>query len=139
MTKLMRQQSHFKSKKMEKFNITSKNQYHKIMVDIYNLMNKGENKLTKTEITTLQLWTKEAERYEDEVLLLKPKPNNITEIIETKLFEKKMTQAKLAELINMDTPKVSQILNNKRKPDVKFLKAIHNKLGIDGNLLLELA
>lgn len=135
----MRQQSHFKSKKMEKFNITSKNQYHKIMVDIYNLMNKGENKLTKTEITTLQLWTKEAERYEDEVLLLKPKPNNITEIIETKLFEKKMTQAKLAELINMDTPKVSQILNNKRKPDVKFLKAIHNKLGIDGNLLLELA
>lgn len=29
------------------------------------------------------------------------------------------------------------ILNGKREPDVHFLKAIHEKLGIEGNFILE--
>jgi HTH-type transcriptional regulator/antitoxin HigA len=37
----------------------------------------------------------------------------------------------------METTKISQILNGKRQPDVSFLKAAHEKLGLDGNLLLE--
>lgn len=115
-------------------------QYDIIMKEINSLIVRGENDLSKKETARLVELSDLIEVYEDKYYsIVLPKPNNITEIIETKLFEKKMTQAKLAELINMDTPKVSQILNNKRKPDVKFLKAIHNKLGIDGNLLLELA
>ncbi|WP_162923477.1 helix-turn-helix domain-containing protein [Arachidicoccus soli] len=48
-----------------------------------------------------------------------------------------ITQAKLVEIFNISTAKLSQILDGKRKPDVTFLKAVHEHLHIDGNLLLE--
>ncbi|MEO6284751.1 MAG: helix-turn-helix transcriptional regulator [Dyadobacter sp.] len=48
-----------------------------------------------------------------------------------------ITQGKLAEMFGMGAAKVSQILNGKREPDVHFLKAIHQKLGIDGNFILD--
>ena len=35
--------------------------------------------------------------------------------------------------------KLSEIIHKKRKPSVSFLKALHKVLGIDGNILLELA
>jgi len=35
--------------------------------------------------------------------------------------------------------KISQILSGRREPDVDFLRGIHVKLGIDGNVLLETA
>jgi antitoxin component HigA of HigAB toxin-antitoxin module len=31
------------------------------------------------------------------------------------------------------------ILSKKRRPDIEFIKAVHERLGIDGNLLLEYA
>ena len=40
-------------------------------------------------------------------------------------------------MLGIDPPKLSQIMNSKRKPDLTFLKAVHQKLGIDGNFILE--
>ena len=54
-----------------------------------------------------------------------------------KVDEMNITQAQLAEMLNIRTAKLSQILNGKRKPDVPFLKAIHKKLNLDGNFILE--
>ncbi len=48
-----------------------------------------------------------------------------------------VTQKSLAEMLGIGRSKPSQILNGKREPDVLFLKAIHKKLGIDGNFILE--
>ncbi len=48
-----------------------------------------------------------------------------------------MNQNGLAEILKMPASKISQILNKKREPDVPFLKGIHEKLGIDGNYILE--
>ena len=48
------------------------------------------------------------------------------------------TQYKLAALFEMSSSKISKILNDKREPDIQFLKAVHEKLGIDGNMILEL-
>ena len=48
-----------------------------------------------------------------------------------------ITQSKLAEMFDMADSKLSKILTGKRDPDIHFLKAIHEKLGIDGNLILE--
>ncbi len=45
--------------------IKSKKEYHQIMVTIYTLMNKGEKKLTKLELTTLSHLTKAAALYEE--------------------------------------------------------------------------
>lgn len=119
--------------------IKSKKEYHETMVTIYNLMNKGENNLTKAEMKNLSVLSTAAEAYEETVLGLKPfkEPNTIAEIVELKLFENKMTQAALADQIGLAKSKVSEILNGKRKADIPFLKGIHKVLKIDAGLLLE--
>ncbi len=84
-----------------KIEIKSKKKYHEMMVEIYNLMNKEEGKLTQSESTKLSNMAIAAEIYEEDVLGLKPfkEPETIPELVELKLFEHKMTQARLAEEI----------------------------------------
>ena len=78
-----------------------------------------------------------AEKYEDEVLKIMPLPLTISAVVQHKIKEMNLTQAKLADLLGLGTAKLSQILNGKREPDVTFLKAVHSKLGISGDFLLE--
>ena len=44
--------------------IKSKKEYHQLMVSIYTLMNKGENSLTKPELSKLEVMTRAAEDFE---------------------------------------------------------------------------
>jgi HTH-type transcriptional regulator/antitoxin HigA len=48
-----------------KIEIKSKKEYHEMMVEIYNLMNKGESKLTKLETKKLSKMAIAAEQYEE--------------------------------------------------------------------------
>jgi antitoxin component HigA of HigAB toxin-antitoxin module len=123
-----------------KIEIKSKKEYHEMMVEIYNLMNKGEGKLTNLESTKLSKMATAAELYEENILGLKPfkEPETISELVELKLFEHKMTQARLAEEIGLAKSKVSEIMNGKRKADISFLKGIHKVLKIDADLLLDI-
>jgi len=123
-----------------KIEIKSKKEYHEMMVEIYNLMNKGEGKLTNLESTKLSKMATAAELYEENILGLKlfKEPETISELVELKLFEHKMTQARLAEEIGLAKSKVSEIMNGKRKADISFLKGIHKILKIDAGLLLEM-
>jgi len=109
--------------------ITSKKTYHETMVAVYDLMNKGEANLTAKELKTLAAMAKAAEEYEDNVLGLKPpkEPQTLTELLEQKMYENKMTQAKLADTLGLGKSKLSEILSGKRKPDVIFLKSCVQK------------
>ena len=122
-----------------KHNIKSKKAYHETMVAVYNLMNKGEASLSVKELKNLGAMSKAAEEYEDNVLGLKPakEPKTITELLEQKMYENKMTQAKLADTLGLGKSKLSEILSGKRKPDVPFLKALYKKLKIDPAFLLD--
>ena len=122
-----------------KYQIKSKKEYHQTMVEVYELMNKGEDKLSEHELKKLSVMAEAAEKYEDEVLQLKPirQPQTIQEMIELKMFEQKITQSKLAEYLGLSKSKVSEILSGKRKPDVNFLKGIYEKLQIDADFLLK--
>lgn len=122
-----------------KYSITSKRNYHETMVAIYNLMNKGEANLTTAELKKLVAMTKAAEDYEDNVLELKPvkEPQTITELIEQKMYEKKLTQSSLADQLEIGKSKLSEILTGKRKPDIPFLKAVYKKLNVDPGFLLD--
>jgi len=122
-----------------KYKINSKKEYHQTMVEVYELMNKGENKLSAHELNKLSVMAEAAEKYEDEVLQLKPtrQPQTIQEMVELKMFEQKITQSKLAEYLGLSKSKVSEILSGKRKPDVSFLKGIYERLNIDADFLLK--
>ncbi|OCX50585.1 transcriptional regulator [Mucilaginibacter sp. PPCGB 2223] len=123
---------------MKDLTITDKN-YHETMIAIYELMDKGEQNLTEDDIARLRQMTIAAEKYEDEVLLLKPtkKPNTLAEAVELFMFENKLSQAKLADKLGIGKPKLSQILSGKRQPDVYFLKSLYDKLNIDPKFILE--
>lgn len=122
-----------------RYEINSRQAYHETMVAIYKLMDKGEANLSATELKKLAAMSVAAEKYEDEVLKLQPKkePETIAELVELRMFENKMTQAKLAEKIGVGQSKLSEILAGKRKPDIPFLKGVYKVLKIDASFLLE--
>jgi antitoxin component HigA of HigAB toxin-antitoxin module len=122
-----------------KHEIKSKKEYHQTMVEVYDLMNKGEHNLSECEMNRLSVLAEEAERYEDEVLQLRPlqQPKTIQEMVELKMFEQKISQTTLAEKLGFSPSKVSEILSGKRKPDVPFLKGIYEQLQIDADFLLK--
>jgi HTH-type transcriptional regulator/antitoxin HigA len=140
MTKWMPVLSLSKTKTMKKeFVINSKKHYHETMASVFEMMNRGENNLTNTELAKLRMIAEAAEKYEDEVLGLRPtyKPDNLPDMVKLVMLEKKLSQGKLAEMLKVGKPKLSQILNGKRKPDLDFLKLAYKKLNIDPAFILE--
>jgi HTH-type transcriptional regulator / antitoxin HigA len=122
-----------------KYEINSKPAYHETMVAIYKLMDKGEDNLSHSGLKKLATMSVAAEKYEEEVLGFQPKkqPKTIVEVVELKLVENKMTQAKLAKQIGVGQSKISEIMAGKRKPDISFLKGIYKVLQIDAKFILE--
>ena len=122
--------------------IRNEAQYSQVMVLIEKFIAKATDSGSfsflsdqeKEELSSLSLL---AEEYEDNVLQIMPLPITINSVVQHKIKELNLTQAKLAEMLGLGTSKLSQILNGKREPDVIFLKAIHSKLGISGDFLLE--
>jgi len=68
-----------------------------------------------------------------------PLPQTLQGIIELKMYENKLKQREIAQMLNITDTKLSEIMNNKRKPNVSFLQAMQRTFGIDGNLLLKIA
>ena len=116
--------------------ILNKGEYNTALTLIDTLMKKGEENLTRTALKKLRDYAVAVEEYEDTYLPL-PKADTIPELIELKMFEKKYNQAEMAGYLGIGVPKFSQIMTGKRKPDIKLLKAVHSKLKIDANFLLE--
>ena len=115
--------------------ITTEKVYSKALTDIHKLMKKGENKLTDKEADTIAAMANAIQDYE-KVYYPFPMPKTLSEMVELKIFEKKINRVSLAKTLGIGSPKLSQILNGKRQPDVTFLKAVHEKLDIDGNFIL---
>jgi HTH-type transcriptional regulator/antitoxin HigA len=118
--------------------IKTEAQYKKTMDEILVLMNKGEANLSKGQTDKLRALALAAQAYEKSIYTI-PAPKTLEGLIELKMYERKLKQKELARLLGIAEPKLSQIMSRKRKPDVAFLKAAHEHLGIDGNVLLEYA
>ena len=112
--------------------------YNTAMEEILSLMNKGEGNLTPAETEKLRNMALAAEAYEDRYYPM-PMPNTIGQMVGLKMYEMKLTQTALAEMLGLARPKLSQILSGKREPDVPFLKAVYQKLKIDPGFLLDKA
>ena len=110
-----------------------------MMVNIYELMNKGDKNLSSAEVKRLAAMASAAEKYEDEVLDLVPRkvPRSIPEAVEMKMEESNMNQSKLAAEMGVGKSKISEILAGKRKPDLVFVKGVYKILKVDAVFLLE--
>jgi len=96
----------------------------------------GFDKLTEQESIALEKYTQIVNDYEQEHYII-PMPETLQGLLELKMYENKLKQKDLAKMLQVTDTKLSEIMHNKRKPTVSFLKTIHKVLGIDGNLLLE--
>jgi HTH-type transcriptional regulator/antitoxin HigA len=122
--------------------IRTQEQYDAIMKMIEKFIQKatklgGFHALSKQDEKELNRLTLLANDYEKKYMLPGAFQVSLNLIIQNRLAEMNITQSKLSEIINTTTSKISKILSGKQEPDAYFLKAIHEKLGIDGNLLLE--
>jgi HTH-type transcriptional regulator/antitoxin HigA len=112
-------------------------EYKKAMDEILSLMNKGEANLSRIQTEKLRSLALSAQSYEKSIYTIPP-PTTLEGMIELKMYERRLKQKELAKLMGLSEPKLSQILTGKRVPDVAFLKAAHQKLGIDASFLLNL-
>jgi HTH-type transcriptional regulator/antitoxin HigA len=120
----------------KKIKIKSQEVYDVVMREIEGLMKKGEKNLNSSELTRLRILAEAAEMYEDTTDPL-PSPSSLGDIIKMKMFQLHLTQQFTAQLLGVSEAKLSLIMNGKQKPDIYFLKAIHEKLKVDANLILE--
>lgn len=97
----------------------------------------GFEALTDKEKKSLAEYTSIVKSYEDEHYTI-PMPETLQGLLALKMYEKNLKQKELAQLLNTSDTQLSEIIHNKRKPSVSFLKSLHTTLGIDGNLLLKM-
>jgi HTH-type transcriptional regulator/antitoxin HigA len=131
-------QIHLKMKKeitKKEFQLAEKRVY-----ELLSLVTKkgGFDNLSKKESTELNKYTQIVKTYED-IHYKIGLPQTVQGLIELKMFENKLKQKELAKMLNVTDTKLSEIMHSKRKPSLSFLKAMHEILGIDGNLLLKIA
>lgn len=116
--------------------IKTSDAYELVMKEIDHLMKKGEENLSDKELRKLESLSQAAELYEDIKDPL-PIPTTLPEMIRMKLFQLRIKQQFAAKLLGVSEAKFSLIMNGKQKPDIFFIKALHQKLNLDAHQLLE--
>jgi HTH-type transcriptional regulator/antitoxin HigA len=97
----------------------------------------GFEALDKKEKAALEKYTQIVHAYEA-VHYTIPLPETLQGLIALKMYENKLKQKELAQKLNITDTKLSEIMHHKRKPNLSFLKSLHEVFNIDGNLLLRM-
>jgi HTH-type transcriptional regulator/antitoxin HigA len=119
-----------------KTKIQNKEVYELTMKEIDALMKKGEENLTQKELVRLRVLSEAAENYEDIHEPL-PIPSSLPDMIRMKMFQLKLKQHFTARLLGISEAKFSLIMSGKQKPDIYFVKALHEKLNLDANQIIQ--
>jgi HTH-type transcriptional regulator/antitoxin HigA len=64
------------------------------------------------------------------------KTPTLADIIKLRMYEMKLTQVKLSELLGVSPSRVSEYLSGKSEPTLKAARDISRKLNIDANIVL---
>lgn len=121
---------------MIKKTLSNEEEYRIALAEIEPLLKKGLDNLSPEEDTQLEYISKLIEDYEKVYYPLPFTPKTLLEIIEYKMFELKLRQRDLAELLGVTENRISEILNGKRKINIDFAKRLHEKLNIDAAFIL---
>lgn len=122
---------------------TNPSDYQQLMARIETFLQKtivagGFDALTPEEGTELAQLSELAEAYEDSIPLMPIKvPQTIAEMIEFKMYEKKMKQRDMARLLEVPETRLSEVLRGKRRVSMDLAKTLRTKLKIDADFILE--
>lgn len=117
--------------------IKDKQAYYASMAQIEGYLKKGFDHLTEEEDQHLDELSKAVEAWEIKVYPMPHKPS-IKDVILYIMRQSDLTQNDLSEKLDVSKSLLSEILSDKKKPNLGLLKGLHEVYQIDGNLLLEL-
>ncbi len=64
------------------------------------------------------------------------KPETLIEMIELRMFQRKLKQKDLARILNTNPSRISELLNGKRDLTMDLARGLYQKLNIDPDLIL---
>ena len=117
--------------------IKNETQYEAIMARIDELLKIVDDQTPATDknMIELMLLSDAVEIYENiHYPIATP---SLVDTIKFKMHEMNLTQAKLAELLGVSAPRISEYLSGKSEPTLQVAKNIHKKLNISANIILQ--
>ncbi len=112
-------------------------QYNAIMKRINELLEvvSDDTLQTNPNYIELDVLSDLVEKYED--LHYPIETPSLVDVIKLRMYEMNITQTKLAELIGVSAPRVSEYLSGKSEPTLQVAKNIHQKLNISPHIILQ--
>ena len=118
--------------------IKTRRDYHLAMAEIETYLAKGFDNLTEDEDDRLEKISKRVSEYE-KIHFPMPVKHDLTTILEAYMKENNLTKQRLAAFLGVGNSTLSEVLNKKRPITFDFAKKLHDKIHLDGNLILEMA
>lgn len=124
---------------------TNETEYGDLMAHIETFLLKataggGFASLSAEEADELARLSLLAETYEDSIPLMPIKvPRSIAEMLQFKMYEKKLNQREMAALLEVPETRLSEILRGKRSINLATAKQLRSKLAIDADFILDYA
>lgn len=75
--------------------------------------------------------------YEQQHFPMPTQPQTLAGMIELKMFERKLKQKDLARLLEIEAPRVSELLRGKRRVSIELARQLYKKLDIPAEFILE--
>ncbi len=116
--------------------ISNETQYEKSLERIEELLLKVDNTtpLNNKDYIELDLLSDLVAEYEEQYYPVK-KPT-LPEIIRLRMAELKISQKRLAEILNVSPSRISEYLNGKSEPTLKIARQLRDELQIDADIIL---
>jgi HTH-type transcriptional regulator/antitoxin HigA len=126
--------------------IATKTEYNRAMARTEELIQKatavgGFQNLPPEEVAEYGSLAAAASKYEKDILKLFPytEKNDVVLQLEVEMFRRRMKQRDMADFLGISPSRLCGVLKGKALISMPMAKAIHSKLKIDGNLILEQA
>lgn len=110
--------------------------YYSALAQIEALIEKGFENLTVEETKLLSILSEEVEKFEATKYPM-PLYSSITGLLESIMMEKRLNKSQLSNLLGVPNSTLSEIMNGKRRINLKIARKMHDKLKIDGNLIFD--
>ncbi|MBL7791636.1 MAG: helix-turn-helix domain-containing protein [Saprospiraceae bacterium] len=127
------------------YNINTEEEYRQVMEKIETYLQQatrggGFHTLAPQERDDLQRLSMLAEAWEDNIPLMPIRqPQTLIEMIELKMYERKLKQKDLAALLGISPTRLSEVLQGKRKVNLDLAKRLYSVLKISPEFILEKA
>lgn len=127
------------------YTINSEEEYRQVMEKVEAYLQKATREggflsLLPGEQDELHRLSLLAEAWEDNIPLMPIRqPQTLTEMIQLKMYERKLKQKDLAALLGISATRLSEVMQGKRKVNMDLAKRLYSALNIDPRFILEKA